>query len=79
MANPTNNPNDLSKLVQSTAKEKQTPKQKVVPVIQKKAEAESALHVKIPSSLYKKLKMSAVENETTLKNEVIAAVEAYLS
>lgn len=80
MAKPTNSPNDLSKLVQSTAKEKKAPKQKVTPVQPAKVtEPQSALHVQIPSTLYKSLKLKAVQDDSTLKDEVIAAIQAYLA
>ena len=55
-----------------------TPTQKVSPIKKSKLEGEEPFTLWIPKTLMKKLKLKALENETSLKKLIVDAIEVSL-
>lgn len=66
----------FDKLKQITPKE--TPKQKIVPVKERKRDAESSYTLWLDKDLLKSLKLKAVEEGVNVKTLVEAAIRVYL-
>lgn len=73
--------NDLSKLTQSLKDNRspRAPMQTVRPTRKKTKEQEVPFNLRLPKSLVKRVKIFAVEEETTQKQVVMDALEAYLN
>jgi len=71
----TNNPFDKLKQV----KPNEVPKQKVVPIKEKKRDSEQSYTLWLDKELIKALKLRAIEKDTNVKSLVEEAIRAYLS
>lgn len=66
----------FDKLKQVTPKE--TPKQKIVPVKERKRDSESSYTLWLDKNLLKALKLKAVEEDDNVKNIVERAIRQYI-